>query len=64
MKRVLKCVRSVGAAIGSVVSLRDLHFYGGLAIAAVGGAMLSAPITLIALGAALAAVGLFTGRRR
>lgn len=46
------------------VSLRDLHIYGGLAVAAWGGSYLSTPWTGIALGVILAALGIFAPRRR
>lgn len=42
--------------------VRDAVFFGGLLIASVGGAMLSVPWTLIAVGATLTAVAAFGGR--
>jgi hypothetical protein len=53
---------AVAAAIETAIDLRDVHFYGGLLIAAGGGAMLSLPRTLIVLGAVLALTGLRGGR--
>lgn len=52
-------------ALRWVVSLfdaRDLHFYGGLALAFAGGLQLHPGWTMIATGAVLVAVGLFVGR--
>lgn len=40
------------------IGLRELHFYVGVVLAAIGGAQLSGPITLIALGAVLSLVGI------
>lgn len=45
------------------VSLRDLHAYGGLGIAALGGWQLSPAWTCIAIGTVLLAMGLFLQRR-
>ncbi len=45
--------------IADVLELRDVVFFGGLAIAGAGGAMLSVPWTLIAIGALLAILGKF-----
>lgn len=45
------------AALLNVFDLRDAFFFGGVALAATGGAMLSIPRTLIAVGAVLALKG-------
>ena len=45
------------------VDLRDLHVYGGLALAAIGGWQLSPVLTTIGVGLILAAVGYFTPRQ-
>lgn len=50
------------AVLGRPDVLRDLHVYGGLVLAAVGGWHLSPPITSITVGLTLAAMGLFAGR--
>lgn len=41
------------------MDLRDVHVYGGLIVAGIGGAFVSWPWTLVALGVALGAMGLF-----
>jgi hypothetical protein len=48
----------LGAALRAELGARELHFYGGLAVAGVGGVMLSPAVTLVAIGAVLALVGL------
>lgn len=45
------------------ISLRDLHIYGGLALAAVGGWQLSPAVTAVALGIIVAALGIFAPRK-
>lgn len=45
------------------IDLRDCHIYGGLAIAAAGGWQLSPAWTSVALGLALAVMGIFAPRR-
>jgi len=45
------------------VDLRDAHIYGGLAVATAGGWQLSPPVTAIALGLVLAALGVFARRK-
>lgn len=45
------------------VDLRDLHVYGGLVIAAVGGWQLSPAWTSVAIGVVLAVIGIFAPRR-
>ena len=42
------------ARLRELFDLRDAHFYGGLVLAAAGGACLSLPWTLVAVGAVLA----------
>ena len=52
-------------ALGWIVSAfdaRDLHFYGGLALAFAGGCTLHPGWTMIGTGVVLIAVGLFVGR--
>jgi hypothetical protein len=46
------------------LDLRDWHVYGGFALAAVGGMFLSAPWTCVALGLALAGLGLLVRERK
>lgn len=41
------------------LNVRDVHFYGGLALAAWGGWHLSPAVTCVAVGAVLAGVGYF-----
>lgn len=50
-------VRRATDAIASI-GLREWHFYGGLAIAAAGGAQISVACTLVAVGSVIALVGL------
>lgn len=45
----------------SPLDLNDRFFFGGLAIAVIGGCFLSVPITLIVLGLVLAVLGLRGG---
>lgn len=45
------------------IDAHDLHAYGGLALAAVGGWQLSPAWTLVAIGVVLFAMGLFLQRR-
>lgn len=49
---------SLLAWLRAAIDLRDLHYYGGLTIAAAGGWQISPAITLVALGVVLAATGL------
>lgn len=59
--------RRLGQAMRSVVAvfdLRDMHFYGGLAVAMIGGWRLSPAWTLITAGITLALVGLWQGGKR
>lgn len=51
-------------AVIAVFDLRDLHFYGGLALAMIGGWRLSPAWTLITAGITLALVGLWQGGKR
>lgn len=44
------------------VDARDVHIYGGLALAALGGWQLSAPVTCVALGCVLLVLGVFGPR--
>lgn len=46
------------------VSLRDLHIYGGLTVATVGGWQVSPAWTLVALGVVLATFGVFAPLRK
>ena len=45
------------------VNTRDLHIYGGLALAALGGWQFSPPATAIVLGLVLAVLGVFAPRK-
>lgn len=45
------------------VDVRDVHVYGGLLCAGWGGWQLSPPLTLVALGVVLTALGVFARRR-
>jgi hypothetical protein len=45
------------------VDLRDLHVYGGLALAAAGGWQLSVAWTCVIVGLVLAAMGIFAPRK-
>lgn len=45
------------------ISLRDLHIYGGLGLAAVGGWQFSPAVTAVGLGIVLAILGVFAPRR-
>lgn len=44
------------------LDLRDAHVYGGLALATVGGLMISWPVTVCALGIVLLTMGIFAPR--
>lgn len=55
-KRVIEFVRNQ-------FDLRDLHVYGGLMIAAIGGWHISATWTCVVLGLCLAALGVFVPQR-
>lgn len=44
-----------------LLDMNDRFFFGGLAIAVVGGCFLSIPVTLVVLGAVLALLGLRGG---
>lgn len=50
-------------AVARALDLRDLHFYGGIALAMMGGWMLSPAWTMVAGGAVIALVGLFARAR-
>lgn len=54
----MNAIRAVWRAVRQLDN-RDIHVYGGLGIAAVGGCMLSTPWTCIAVGSVLIAFGLF-----
>lgn len=56
-------MKRLAAFLGRPDILRDLHIYGGLLLAALGGWQISPALTLIALGLALAALGLLAARR-
>jgi len=45
------------------ISLRDVHIYGGLALATAGGWQVSPALTVITLGLVLAMLGIFAPRR-
>lgn len=49
---------SLLAWLRATLDLRDLHYYGGLTIAAAGGWHLSPAVTMVVLGVVLAATGL------
>lgn len=56
-------MRRVLAWLQENADVRDAHVYGGLVLAAVGGCFLSVPVTLIVVGVAAMALGVFGPRR-
>lgn len=58
----MKRIFSAFVWLRSALDLRDLHYYGGLTVAAVGGWQISPAITLVALGAVLALTGIIPPR--
>jgi hypothetical protein len=58
-RRALAGLRAAGTKALSAIDAQDVHIYGGLAIATIGGCYFSVPITMIALGLALVLLGRF-----
>jgi len=56
-------MRRLAAFLGRPDVLRDLHVYGGLGLTGFGGWHFSPPATLIVIGFALVALGLYVPRR-
>jgi hypothetical protein len=56
-------LRSRWARVRAAIDIRDVHIYGGLAIASAGGWMLHRALTLIGVGLALTLMGLLAGRK-
>lgn len=63
VRRATERLRDLGELLSEWVDLRDLHFYGGLALAMIGGWQLSSAGTMIAAGVVLMAIGLLPGGR-
>lgn len=61
-ERPVKALRRLASEIRRlvlVVDMQDVHIYGGLAIAGVGGLYISARWTMVALGVVLVLMGMF-----
>lgn len=53
---------SLLARLRALTDVSDLHFYGGLVLAAVGGSLISVAWTLVAVGFVLMLVGYMSSR--